>query len=101
MTARDADALEEKGDMAGAIAKLHEALAIAPEMAELRIMTGVTMASAGDVDGGCALIAEAVRKNAGWAATRHRFAAADLMKSEALWARQARPASTPPPHEPC
>src|SRR5260370_23880502 len=30
MTASDADALEEEGDMVGAIAKLHEALALAP-----------------------------------------------------------------------
>src|SRR5450759_1875319 len=62
MTAGEADALEEKGDVAGAIAKLREALAIAPEMVELRFMAGATMATAGDLDGGCALIAEAVRK---------------------------------------
>ncbi len=98
MTASDADALEEKGDMAGAIAKLHEALAIAPEMVELRIMTGVTMASAGDVDGGCALIAEAVRKNARWVETLHRFAAVDLMKPEVVAAIEARLASTSRPH---
>src|SRR5258708_29560456 len=98
MTARDADALEEKGDMAGAIAKLHEPLAIAPEMVELRIMTGVTMASAGDLDGGCALIAEAVRKNARWGETLHPFAAGDLLKPEGVPATAARPASPPPPH---
>jgi len=98
MTASDADALEEEGDMAGAIAKLHEALAIAPEMVELRIMTGVTMASAGDVDGGCALIAEAVRKNARWVETLHRFAAVDLMKPEVVAAIEARLASTSRPH---
>src|SRR5258708_32457216 len=97
MTARDADALEEKGDMAGAIAKLHEALAIAPEMVELRIMTGVSMASAGDVDGGCALIAEAVRKNARWVETLHRFAAVDLGNPEAGAPIEARPAATARP----
>ena len=98
MTASDADALEEKGDVAGAIAKLREALAIAPEMVELRVMTGVTMASAGDIDGGCALIAEAVRKNARWVETLHRFAAVDLVKPEVVAAIEARLASTARPH---
>jgi uncharacterized Ntn-hydrolase superfamily protein len=98
MTAGDADALEEKGDLAGAIAKLREALAIAPEMVELRVMTGVTMASAGDLDGGCALIAEAVRKNARWVETLHRFAAVDLVKPEVVAAIEARLASTARPH---
>ena len=98
MTASDADALEEKGDMAGAIAKLREALAIAPEMVELRVMTGVTMASAGDVDGGCALIAEAVRKNERWIETLHRLAAVDLVKPEVVAAIEARLASTARPH---
>ena len=98
MTAGDADLLEEKGDLAGAIAKLREALAIAPEMVELRVMTGVTMASAGDIDGGCALIAEAVRKNARWVETLHRFAAVDLVKPEVVAAIEARLASTARPH---
>jgi len=98
MTANEADALEESGDMAGAIAKLHEALAIAPEMVELRVMTGVTMASAGDVDGGCELIAEAVRKNARWVEAIRRFAAVDLVKPEVVAAIEARLAATTRPH---
>jgi len=98
MTAGDADLLEEKGDLAGALAKLREALAIAPEMVELRVMTGVTMASAGDIDGGSALIAEAVRKNARWVETLHRFAAVDLVKPEVVAAIEARLASTARPH---
>jgi uncharacterized Ntn-hydrolase superfamily protein len=98
MTANEADALEESGDMAGAIAKLHEALAIAPEMVELRGMTGVTMASAGDVDGGCELIAEAVRKNARWVEAIHRFAAVSLVKPEVVAAIEARLAATTRPH---
>ena len=98
MTAGAADALEESGDTAGAIAKLHEALAIAPEMTELRVMTGVTMAAAGDLDGGCALIAEAVRKNPRWVETLHRFAAVDLVKPEVVAAIEARLAATTRPH---
>jgi uncharacterized Ntn-hydrolase superfamily protein len=98
MTAGEADALEESGDIRGAIAKLHEALAIAPEMTELRVMTGVTMAGAGDLDGGCALIAEAARKNPRWVETLHRFAAVDLVKPEVVAAIEARLASATRPH---
>ena len=98
MTAGDADALEESGDIKGAIAKLHEALAIAPEMTELRVMTGVTMAGAGDLDGGGALIAEAARKNPRWVETLHRLAAVDIVKPEVVAAIEARLASTTRPH---
>ena len=95
MTAGDADVLEEKGDIGGAIAKLQEALAIAPEMVELRFMAGVTMAGAGDLDGGCALIAEAVRKNGRWVEALHRFAAVDLVRPEVVSAIEARLKSVP------
>jgi predicted Zn-dependent protease len=98
MTAGAADALEESGDIAGAIAKLHEALAIAPEMTELRVMTGVTMAGAGDLDGGCALIAEAVRKNPRWVETLHRLAAVGIVKPEVVAGIEARLASATRPH---
>jgi uncharacterized Ntn-hydrolase superfamily protein len=90
MTAGDADTLEEQGDVPAAIAKLHEALVIAPEMIELRFMTGVTMAGAGDLDGGCELIAEAVRKNPRWVETLHRFAAVGLVRPEVVAAIEAR-----------
>jgi uncharacterized Ntn-hydrolase superfamily protein len=98
MTAGDADALEESGDLKGAVAKLQEALAIAPEMVELRVMTGVTMATAGDVDGGCVLIAEAIRKNGRWRETLHRFAAVDLVRPEVVAAIEARLAATSQRH---
>ena len=61
MTAGDADQLEESGDMAAAMAKLTEAMAIAPEMVELRFWAGLTFAQAGDIAGGCQLIEDAVR----------------------------------------
>jgi len=94
ITAGEADALEEKGDIPGAIARLQEAIAIAPEMVELRVMAGVTMAGAGDLDGGCALIAEAVRKNARWVELLHRLAAVDLVRPEVVAAIEARLKST-------
>jgi uncharacterized Ntn-hydrolase superfamily protein len=90
LTAGAADALEETGDMKGAVDKLHEALAIAPEMIELRFMTGVTMATAGDVDGGCVLIAEAIRKNGRWLETLRRLAAVDLVRGDVVSAIEVR-----------
>jgi uncharacterized Ntn-hydrolase superfamily protein len=98
MTAGDADDLEEKGDVNGAVAKLHEALSIAPEMVELRFMTGVSMATAGDVNGGCVLIAEAMRKNGRWLETLRRLAAVDLVRPEIASAIEARLAATAQPH---
>jgi hypothetical protein len=96
MTAGDADPLEESGDLKGAVAKLQDALAIAPEMIELRFMTGVTMAGAGDVDGGCVLIAEAIRKNGRWLEMLHRLVAVDLVRSEVVSAIEARLAAVAP-----
>jgi uncharacterized Ntn-hydrolase superfamily protein len=98
MTAGDADHLEESGDIAGAVAKLHESLAIAPEMVELRFMTGVSMASAGDIDGGCVLIAEAIRKNGRWLEMLRRLVAVDLVRPEVVSAIEARLAATTRPH---
>ena len=97
-TAGDADELEEKGDVKGAVAKLHEALSIAPEMVELRFMTGVSMASAGDLDGGCKLVAEAMRKNARWLETLRRLAAVGLVRPEVASAIEARLAATAQPN---
>ncbi len=90
MTAGDADHLEENGDLSAAAAKLLEALAIAPEMIELRFMAGTTMAGAGDIDGGCALIAEAISKNSRWLETLRRLAAVDLVRPELAAAIEAR-----------
>ena len=98
MTAGEADALEEKGDVKGAVGKLHEALSIAPEMVELRFMSGVTMASAGDVDGGCVLIAEAMRKNGRWLETLRRLAAVELVRPDVADAIEARLAATARPN---
>ncbi len=96
MTAGDADHLEEKGNLAGAVAKLQEALSIAPEMIELRFMAGVTMAAAGDVDGGCVLIAEAVRKNGRWLEMLRRLVSVDLVSAEVASSIEARLAAVAP-----
>ena len=90
MTAEEADGLEEKGDVRAAVAKLQEALSIAPEMIELRFMAGVTMAGAGDLEGGCVLISEAVRKNGRWLETLRRLVAVELVRADVASAIEAR-----------
>jgi uncharacterized Ntn-hydrolase superfamily protein len=90
MAASDADDLEESGDLSRAADKLKEALAIAPDMIEIRFMTGVTMASAGDLDGGCALIAEVLRQDGRWLETLRRLVAADLAPAKVASAIEAR-----------
>jgi uncharacterized Ntn-hydrolase superfamily protein len=90
MTAGDADHLEESGDKQAAARKLQEAVAIAPEMIELRFMAGVTMVGAGDVEGGCALIAEVVRKNRRWLETLRRLVIAGLVQGDVAAAIEAR-----------
>jgi uncharacterized Ntn-hydrolase superfamily protein len=90
MTAGEADHFEESGDKHAAAAKLQEALAIAPEMIELRFMAGITLVSAGDLEGGCALIAEVLRKDGRWVETLRRLVAADQVSAEVAAAVEAR-----------
>jgi hypothetical protein len=59
-------------------------------MIELRFMAGTTMAGAGDIEGGCVLIAEAVRKNGRWLEMLRRLVAVDLLSAEVASAIEAR-----------
>ena len=90
MAAGDADHLEEGGDLGAAAEKMRQALAIAPEMIEIRFMAGINTVVAGDVDGGCALIAEVVKKEGRWLETLRRLAAAGLVRHEVASAIEAR-----------
>jgi uncharacterized Ntn-hydrolase superfamily protein len=90
MAAGEADHLEEGGDLGAAADKLRQALEIAPEMIEIRFMTGIATVAAGDVDGGCALIAEVVKKDGRWLETLRRLVAADLVRAEVASAIEAR-----------
>jgi uncharacterized Ntn-hydrolase superfamily protein len=90
LTTGEAEALEESGDRAGATAKLNQAMAIAPEMIELRFWAGITLAQGGDLDAGVKLIAEAVHKNRRWLETIHRLVAADRLSKELAASIEAR-----------
>jgi uncharacterized Ntn-hydrolase superfamily protein len=94
MTAEEADRLEESGDMPGAMARLEQAMAIAPELVELRFWAGLTFAQAGDLDGGCRLISDAVRKNHRWLETIERLVAVDRLPVDLASSIRARLAAS-------
>jgi uncharacterized Ntn-hydrolase superfamily protein len=87
---READRIEEAGDVTAANARRVELLELAPDIIELRFWTGLSLAVAGDVDGGSRLIAEAVQKNGRWFETMHRLVAVDLVPAEVVSAIEAR-----------
>jgi len=90
MTGNDADRLEEEKDVAGATAKMREAIALAPEMVELQFWSGLSIAQAGQLDEGCALIAVAVAKDKRWIETIRRLVAVDRLPADLASEIEAR-----------
>jgi uncharacterized Ntn-hydrolase superfamily protein len=78
----EADSLDEAGDPVAAAAKRRDAFELAPENVELRFWAGLAMAKSNDLDGGCALIAEAVRQDGRWLETVRRLVTADLLSAD-------------------
>ena len=95
-TSVEADRLTAAGDLVGAAAKRREGIAIAPEIVDLRFWAGLTMAEAGDLDGGCKLIAEAVRRDRRWQETLQRLVTVDRLSNELATAIEARLAAVAP-----
>jgi len=89
-TDTQADKLEEAGDKDAALEKRREAMALAPEMVELRFWTGLSMAEMGRLDEGCRLIAEAADKNQRWIETIRRLVAAERISQELAGAIETR-----------
>lgn len=96
----EADQLDEAGDVAAADAKRHQAYELAPEIVELRFWAGLSKAIAGDLDGGCALIGEAVRQDVRWLETIRRLVMVDRVSAEVAASIEARLAARRPPHRP-
>ena len=82
MAMGEADHLEESGDAAAAGSKLKEALDLAPENIEIRFWAGLTIATSGDMDRGCALMGEVVRQDSRWLETLRRLVAVDRVSAE-------------------
>jgi uncharacterized Ntn-hydrolase superfamily protein len=89
----EADHLDEAGDTAAATAKRKEAFELAPDNIELRFWAGLAMATAGDLDGGCALIGEAARQDTRWLETIRRLAIVDRVSPELAASIESRLAS--------
>jgi uncharacterized Ntn-hydrolase superfamily protein len=86
----EADRRDEAGDHKAAAAKRREAFELAPEIVELRFWAGVAMVTAGDLDGGCALIGEAVRQEGRWLETVRRLVAVDRVSAAQAAAIETR-----------
>jgi uncharacterized Ntn-hydrolase superfamily protein len=87
----DADRLSDSGDKAASAARAQEAIKIAPEMAEIRFWTGLEMATNGDMDGGCELMATVVRDKGGrWVETLRRLVMVDRVPADVAKAIEAR-----------
>ena len=95
-TSADADRLAAAGDLMGAAAKRSQGITIAPEIVDLRFWAGLTMAEAGDLEGGCKLIAEAVRRDRRWQETLQRLVTVDRLSKELASAIEARLAAVAP-----
>ncbi|HSP08034.1 MAG TPA: DUF1028 domain-containing protein [Candidatus Dormibacteraeota bacterium] len=96
MTDSDADRLEEGGDPDAARRKRLEGVRLAPELVELKFWTGLDMAEKGDLDAGCALMADAVRKDRRWIEALNRLVSVDRLSAETASAIQARLAASSP-----
>jgi uncharacterized Ntn-hydrolase superfamily protein len=89
----EADELVAAGDLPGAAGKRREALALAPEMIEVRFWTGLAMAQAGDIEGGMKLLEEVVSKDPRWLETMRRLVAVDRVSNELAAVIEGRLAS--------
>lgn len=87
---KDADVLEEAGDKRAAANKRLAAIAIAPQLVEMRFWTGLDLAEMGDLDEGCKLVAEAVKKDRRWLETINRLVVADRLPADVAAAVKAR-----------
>ncbi len=91
MKLAEADRISDAGDKAGFGPLAAEAIRIAPEMAEIRFWTGLEMASNGDMDRGCELMAGVVReKGERWMETLRRLVMVDRVPAELAEAIEAR-----------
>jgi uncharacterized Ntn-hydrolase superfamily protein len=87
---------EASDDLAAGRHRLDAAIALAPEMVEIRFWSGLTIAQGGDVEGGCEQIAVAVRKDRRWLDTLDRLVAVDRLDPDLASAIRSRLAASPP-----
>lgn len=93
---RQADAVEEAGDKLAAARKRLDAIAMAPQLIEMRFWTGLSLVEIGDLDAGCKLIAEAVDQDRRWLETMKRLVIADRLSAKVVASVEARLAAGSP-----
>ncbi|HEV2140199.1 MAG TPA: DUF1028 domain-containing protein [Candidatus Dormibacteraeota bacterium] len=81
-TLNDADRYEKEGDKTAALDTIRRATRMAPEMVEIQFWAGLTLAEAGELDEGCALMMRAVQKDGRWIETLHRLVAVDRLNKD-------------------
>ena len=94
MALNESEQASESGDIAGAAARLHEAVTLAPEMVEISFWGGLGMVQAGMLEAGCDLMMTAVRKDRRWIETLNRLVASDRLAADVAAQVQERLAST-------
>ena len=72
-----ADRLELAGEKGAALARRLEGAKQMPELVEIGFWTGLALAEAGDLDGGCRMMAPAVARDRRWVETVNRIARAE------------------------
>ena len=90
MAVSAADRLIGAGEPAASNAKRKEALELAPEVIQIKFFAGLTMAGAGDMDGGCELISEVVRKDKRWLETLRRLVLVERITADLASSIEAR-----------
>jgi uncharacterized Ntn-hydrolase superfamily protein len=97
MAMGEADHLSDVGEKAAAKLKIEEAIRTAREMPEIRFWTGLEMATAGDMDRGCELIAEVIsERGTRWLEVLHRLVAVERVSAELAQSIEARLAASAP-----
>jgi uncharacterized Ntn-hydrolase superfamily protein len=94
LTSAAADRTAATGDLKAAARIRGEGVKLAPELEELAFWAGVGLAEAGDLDGGCHLISQALQKEPRWMETIHRLVAVDRIKPELASSIEARLAAS-------
>lgn len=93
-TSAAADRIAASGDLLAAARIRLGGFKLAPEMEELGFWAGVSLAEAGDLDGGCELIAHALKKDQRWMEAIRRLVAVDRIKPELASSIEARLAAS-------
>jgi uncharacterized Ntn-hydrolase superfamily protein len=90
----EADRVYATGDLMAAARIRGDGFTLAPEMEELGFWAGFALAEAGDLDGGCQIITQVLKKEPRWIETIRRLVTVDRIKPELAASIEARLAAS-------